>query len=110
MGADEGGGNAALDASCDEEFLHTVATQNVIEAWDTLQSFHARFLGGDPASAWALVEVTHRPTPILDEDGNPTGDWELVSSGKWKRDPETPTPTQELVIAETLPELEELEG
>ena len=110
MAEDGGGREAAPDVSVDEEFLHTVSTANVLEAWDTLQAFHARFLGDDPGEAWALVEVTHRPAAVLDEDGQPTGDWELVSSGKWKRDPETPTPVVELAIVEELPELDELEG
>jgi hypothetical protein len=106
----EGGGDAALDAKCDEEFLHTVVSQDVLEGWDALQSFFARFLGGDDPAAWVLVEVTHRPQQILDGEENPTGEWELVSSGKWKRDPEAPTPTRELVIAEELPTLDELEA
>jgi len=52
--------------------------------------------------AWVLVEVTHKPSPVVDEQGTPTGDWELVSSGKWKRDPDVPTPDRVVVVREQL--------
>jgi hypothetical protein len=110
-GEDEvGGGAADPEAEVDEQFLHTVVSENVLAGWEELQSMHARFLGGDLPEAWLLVEVTHQPTQKVDAEGKPTGEWELISSGKWKRDPSAPTPAKPLQIAEELPELSELEA
>ncbi len=105
---DEGGGTA-LEASVDEEFLHTVVSEDVLAAWEALQAAFQQFLGRDNPGAWLLVKVTHRPSQKVDGDGNPTGEWELVSSGEWKRDPEVPTPGVAVAIADELPELSELE-
>lgn len=97
---EDGGGPVQTD----EEFMHTVATANVIAADAALWTALEQFLGEDPVGAWQLVEVTHQPRPKSDEDGNPTGEWELISSGTWKRDPTVPTPDRTIVIAAELDE------
>jgi hypothetical protein len=106
-GEGEGGGATAL-VQTDEVFLHTVESQNVIEADAELWRTFEKFLGGDPSAAWALVDVTHQPAQVLDGDGNPTGEWKLVSSARWRRDPDAPSPIRALVIADERPVLEEL--
>jgi len=104
--------DAQANVVVDEQFLHTTTSANVMEGWEELQSFFERFLGDDVPGAWALVEVTHRPMQKCepDETGEPkpTGEWELVSTGTWKRDPTVETPTRVLAIAEELLPLEEL--
>lgn len=107
---DAGGASTA----CDEQFIHTVTSENVLEGWEALQSFFERFLGGDDGAAWSLAELTHQPAQKCEpnEEGElvPTGEWELVSTGTWKRDPVAPTPVRELRIADELPELDQLGG
>ena len=88
----------------DEEFQHTVATKDVLAADEALWASLEQFLGKDPVAAWVLIEVTHQPRPKTDAEGNPTGEWELISSGTWKRDPEVPSPERKLVIAAELPD------
>jgi len=93
-----GGGESGLPVQTDEQFLHTVKTANVIEADEALWSAFEKFLGIDPVAAWVLTEVTHQPQTVVGAEGNDTGEWQLVSSGTWKRDPDVPTPNRLLVI------------
>lgn len=106
MTVESGEGASALAVTTDEQFLHTVSTANVIEADAALWSAFERFLGNDPPAAWALTEVTHKPAQVFDDEGNPTGAWELVSSGTWKRDPDVPTPNRQLVPIEVDDEVD----
>ena len=90
--------DSGLPVQTDEQFLHTVKSANVIEADEALWSAFEKFLGIDPVAAWVLTDVTHEPHKVVDAEDNPTDQWELVSSGTWKRDPDVPTPNRLLVI------------